>query len=141
VTALLLRDESSGTAWRVWPDADLVPAGSVHETGSYLFELHDAGTDDGEAGLLVDEVLLEGLRPAGRAVARWRWSPGFHAGIVEVELRLPGHAPRRFEVVTDPDLRKLTRDDFDGMVREILEDIPRSRQNPKILGRDDAEVV
>ena len=54
--------------------------------------------------------------------ARWRWSPGFHAGTVEAELRIPGHAPRRFEVITDADSRKLTRDDFDAMVREILED-------------------
>ena len=54
--------------------------------------------------------------------ARWRWSPGFHAGTVEAELRIPGHAPRRFEVITDPDRRKLTRDDFDAMVREILDD-------------------
>jgi hypothetical protein len=43
-------------------------------------------------------------------------------GVVEAELRLPGHAPRRFEVTTDPDRRKLTRDDFDAMVREILDD-------------------
>ena len=35
---------------------------------------------------------------------------------------MPGQTPRRFEVVTDPDRRKLTRDDFDTMVREILDD-------------------
>jgi hypothetical protein len=29
---------------------------------------------------------------------------------------------KRFEIVTDPDRRKLTRDDFDAMVREILSD-------------------
>lgn len=45
-----------------------------------------------------------------------------HAGSVEVALRLPGTGIRRFEITTDPDLRKLTRNDFDAMVREVLED-------------------
>jgi hypothetical protein len=122
VPDLVLRDEASGATWRVWPEAEPVPAGSVHETGSYLFELHDTSPEDADAGLLIDEVVLEGLRPVGGVAARWRWSPGFHAGTVEAELRLPGRPPRRFEIITDPDRRKLTRDDFDGMVREILED-------------------
>ena len=121
MTALMLRDEASGVAWLVWPDAEGVPAGSVHETGSYLFELRGV-PENSDAGLLIDDVMLEGLRPERGAVARWRWSPGFHAGTVEAELRLSGHTPRQFEIVTDPDRRKLTRDDFDGMVREILED-------------------
>ena len=121
MTALLLRDEGSGVAWRVWPEAEGVSPGNVQETGSYLFELHDV-PENSDAGLLIDEVMLEGLRPARGAVARWRWSPGFHAGTVEAELRLPGQSPRRFEIITDPDRRKLTREDFDGMVREILED-------------------
>nr|WP_255557284.1 DUF2357 domain-containing protein [Dyella sp. ASV21] len=54
--------------------------------------------------------------------ARWRWQPGFHAGVVEAVLRVPGIGTHSFEVTTDPDLRKLTRDDFDAMVREVLED-------------------
>ncbi|HEY4808718.1 MAG TPA: DUF2357 domain-containing protein [Roseiarcus sp.] len=122
MTALLLRDEASGAAWRVWPESDAVPPGSVHETGSYFFELHGGTSTDSEASLLIDDLTLEGLRPGRGAVARWRWSPGFHAGTIEAELRLPDRRPRRFEIVTDPDRRKLTRDDFDAMVREILED-------------------
>lgn len=121
MTALLLRDEASGVAWQVWPEAEAVGPGNVQETGSYLFELHDVPANS-NAGLLIDETMLEGLRPTRGAVARWRWSPGFHAGTVEAELRLPGQSPRRFEIVTDPDRRKLTREDYDGMVREILED-------------------
>lgn len=121
MTGLLLRDEKSRVSWRIWPDPEIVPPGRIQETGSYLFELHDApGGDD--AALLIDDIELEGLRPAGSAVARWRWAPGFHAGTAEAELRLAGRAPQRFEVVTDPDRRKLTRDDFDAMVREILDD-------------------
>lgn len=117
---LTLRSEMSGARWRVWPDADDIPAGAVHETGSYLFELteHPAAS---EADLLLDDAPLEALRaPAGSA--RWRWTPGFHAGEAQLELRLPGDGRRQIDLTTDPDVRKLTRADFDVMVREILED-------------------
>jgi PD-(D/E)XK nuclease superfamily/Domain of unknown function (DUF2357) len=119
--ALLMRSEETGTAWRVWPDPEPIAPGSVHETGSYLFELHDS-PDAATADLLIDDVRLEALRATRPDEARWRWTPGFHAGLVEAELRVPGHSPRQFEVTTDPDRRKLTRDDFDVMVREILDD-------------------
>lgn len=119
--ALLIRSEATGTAWQVWPDAEPVAPGAVQETGSYLFELSGAA-EAGAAELLIDDQPLEALRASATAAARWRWQPGFHAGTVEAELRLPGNNPRRFEIVTDPDLRKLTRDDFDAMVREILDD-------------------
>ncbi|BCH27812.1 DUF2357 domain-containing protein [Mesorhizobium sp. L-8-3] len=121
MAALLMRSEKTGEAWRVWPEPETVAPGIVHETGSYLFELHDSGAA-ATAELLIDDLPLEALRTQTPETARWRWSPGFHAGAVEAELRLPGQAPRRFEVVTDPDQRKLTRDDFDAMVREILDD-------------------
>jgi hypothetical protein len=115
-----MRSEETGAAWRVWPDPEPVAAGLVHETGRYLFELRNSA-DAATADLLIDDVRLEALRAAADT-ARWRWSPGFHAGLVEAELRVPGQTPRRFDVVTDPDRRKLTRDDFDAMVREILND-------------------
>lgn len=100
---------------------DTVPAGAVREGASYLFELRDS--DDAlAADLLIDDAPVEALRSREPRSARWRWMPGFHAGLVEVVLRLPGVGTRRFEVTTDPDLRKLTRDDFDAMVREVLED-------------------
>jgi hypothetical protein len=116
-----MHSEGTGAAWRVWPDPEVVTPGSVHGGGSYLFEL-TGSPDAATADLLIDDVKLEALRAAAPDAARWRWSPGFHAGLVEVELRLLGQAPRRFEVTTDPDRRKLTRDDFDTMVREILDD-------------------
>ena len=118
---LILRDEAATASWQVWPVAETVPAGAVQETRSYLFELYDAA-DGADATLLIDDTELEGLRPRNGAVARWRWSPGFNAGTVEAELRIAGRAAQRFEIITDPDLRKLTRDDFDAMVREILDD-------------------
>jgi len=119
--ALLIRSERTGATWQVWPEPEAMGSGSVQETGSYLFELRDA-PDAGAAELLIDDRPLEALRAAASDTARWRWSPGFHAGTVEAELRLPSCNPRRFEVITDPDLRKLTREDFDCMVREILDD-------------------
>jgi hypothetical protein len=121
MSALTIRSERTGDGWRVWPDAEPVPPGAVQETGSYLFELRDA-PEAGTAELVIDDYPLEALRPPTHDAALWRWSPGFHAGTVEAELRLQGINPRRFEIVTDPDLRKLTREDFSDMVREILED-------------------
>lgn len=100
---------------------DAVPAGAVREGASYLFELRD--NDEAlSADLLIDDAPVEALRSRDQRVARWRWQPGFHAGMVEAVLRVPGVGTRRFEITTDPDLRKLTRDDFDAMVREVLED-------------------
>jgi hypothetical protein len=121
VTALYIQAESGGPAWQVWPMPDAVPPGAVREGTSYLFELRDS--DDAlAADLLIDDAPVEALRSREPRKARWRWQPGFHAGMVEAVLRVPGLGTRRFEVTTDPDLRKLTRDDFDAMVREVLED-------------------
>ena len=121
MAALFIQAESGGPAWQVWPVPDAVPPGTVREGASYLFELRDS--DDAlAADLLIDDVPAEALRSRQPRVARWRWQPGFHAGVVEAVLRVPGTGTRRFEITTDPDLRKLTRDDFDAMVREVLED-------------------
>jgi hypothetical protein len=114
-------DEATGAEWPVWPEPEPVAPGTVHETGWYRFEL-SGDADAAAADLLIDDIPLEALRSREPGTARWRWSPGFHAGTVDAELRLPGRMPRRFEVVTDPDRRKLTRADFDCMVREILDD-------------------
>ena len=121
MTALVMVSESTGAAWRVWPDPEAVASGVIHEAGSYLFELR--GTADAAgADLVIDDTPLEALRAPVADAARWRWSPGFHAGLVEAELRIPGNAPRRFEIITDPDRRKLARAEFDVMVQEILAD-------------------
>lgn len=121
MVVLSIRNESTGRQWRVWPDPEPIPVGAVRETGSYLFELRNAD-EAASADLLIDDTPLEALRVTDSEASRWRWLPGFHAGTIEVELRIPSSGTKRFEVVTDPDLRKLTRGDFDGMVREILED-------------------
>lgn len=107
-------------AIRVWPDPEEAPAGLIQETQEHLFVLR--GADGGaQAELFIDEVPLEALRAPRPDEAVWRWSPGFHAGAVECRLKLPASA-HNFIVVTDPAERKLTREAFDLMVREILED-------------------
>ncbi|MFP8832865.1 DUF2357 domain-containing protein [Hydrogenophaga sp. XSHU_21] len=121
MTALYIRAESGGPEWKVWPVPDAVPPGAVREGVPYIFELRDS--DDAlAADLLIDDAPVEALRSREPRNARWRWQPGFHAGIVEALLSAPRIGTRRFEITTDPDLRKLTRDDFDTMVREVLED-------------------
>ncbi len=121
MAALYIRRESGGQAWQVWPVQEAIPAGEVREAVSYLFELQDS--DDAlNADLLIDDVSVEALRSRQPRMALWRWTPGFHAGVAEAVLRIPGTGTRRFDITTDPDLRKLTRNDFDAMVREVLED-------------------
>lgn len=113
-------DRDSSCALRVWPDPEEAPPGLIQETREHLFVLTGAA-EAGRADLMIDEAPLEALRASRSDEALWRWSPGFHAGAVECRLKLPGEA-YEFTVVTDPAERKLTRDAFDLMVREILED-------------------
>lgn len=105
----------------VWPKPEQIPPGAIRESASYLFVLrgcHQAQAVD----LLIDDVAVEALRAREAGTALWRWTPGFHAGVIEATLRIPGAGTHRLEITTDPDIRKLTRDDFDLMVREVLED-------------------
>lgn len=121
MAALFIQPEGSKEEWQVWPEPEVIPAGAIKEAASYLFELRNS--DEAlSADLLIDDVSAEALRSRQTNVARWRWTPGFHAGMVDVVLRTPRMGTRRFEITTDPDLRKLTRSDFDAMVRELLED-------------------
>jgi hypothetical protein len=121
VAALSIRSESSGTSWQVWPDQESIPPGAVREGAAYLFVLEECDRAS-DADLLIDDVPMEALRSRLSDTALWRWNPGFHAGVVEVQLCIPGRGPHKFELVTDPDICKLTREDFNVMVREVLED-------------------
>jgi hypothetical protein len=121
MTSLHIQSEGGGQSWQVWPARDNIPPGCIREASSYFFELRDSDQAP-EADLLIDDVPAEALRSKRADRARWRWTPGFHAGAVQIALKLPGSGTQRFEITTDPDLRKLTRGDFDAMVREVLED-------------------
>lgn len=109
-----------GRGWRVWPQAEVIPSGAIAEAAEHLFELTGEASA-ADADLFVDDVPLEALRTREPNLARWRWTPGFHAGTADCRLRLAGRT-HRFELMLDPAERKLTRDAFDTMVREILED-------------------
>ena len=121
MAALYIRREGDRQSWQVWPAQDAIAAGAIRESASYLFELLECDNAL-TADLLIDDVPVEALRSRQPGTALWRWTPGFHAGVVQAVLRIPGTGLHRFEITTDPDIRKLTRDDFDAMVREILED-------------------
>lgn len=120
-TALhLWPDRDPTRAVCVWPIPDAVPPGLIQEAREHLFVL-TGGVDGDEPDLFIDDVALEALRAKPPARAVWQWLPGFHAGQVEGRLRLPS-GDQTFHFTTDPTTRKLTRDAFDTMVREVLED-------------------
>ena len=75
-------------AVRVWPEPDDVAPGLIQEAQEHLFVLTGA-PGGAQADLSIDELSLEALRAPGPDEARWRWSPGFHAGAVECRLKLP----------------------------------------------------
>lgn len=121
MSEMYIQAEGSKDFWKVWPIPEIIPAGLIREGSSYLFELR--GCENASiADLFIDDIPIEALRSRQSETARWRWQPGFHAGLVEAMLHIPDIGYHRFEITTDPDLRKLTRNDFDTMVREILQD-------------------
>lgn len=106
----------------VWPNrVETLPNGLIQETRSYIFEA--IGVDDASVvDLYIDEEKLEALRPPNPSTALWRWSTGFYAGQVSIVIQLGPGNKHSFDLITDPDIHKLSRSDFDLMVREILED-------------------
>src|SRR5579884_2667445 len=115
------RGTSPDGAVRLWPEQTALGKGVVQEAKDYFIELRGVASPD-VANLFIDEWPVEALRSPSKDVARWRWSPGFYAGRIEVGLDLGDGSRHDFSVIIDPNLAKLTRDDFDTMVREILED-------------------
>lgn len=115
------RGASPEGAVRLWPDQTAVGAGVIQEAKDYFIELRGI-LDPDKVDLFIDDWPVEALRSPSKGIARWRWSPGFYAGRIEVSIDLGDGTRHESSVVIDPDLDKLTRDDFDTMVREILED-------------------
>lgn len=107
--------------YRVWPNPDDIPPGIVKEAQDYVFELRDI-EDPLHVDLFVDDSKLEALRPRNTTTAVWLWSPGFHAGSVECSLVGPENRRVNFEVTTDTDLRKLSREEYNLLLEEILQD-------------------
>lgn len=109
-----------GTRYEVWPRSN-VPSGFVQEARDFIIELVDCDAAE-TAELLFDDVPIEALRSRTPRSARWRWNPGFYAGRASFAIKGIAAGDVKVELVTDPDLAKLTREDFDAMVRDILSD-------------------
>lgn len=107
--------------WKLWPKCEHIPAGAIRENQSYTFELTGISDPD-VCELTISDQRLEPLRSIGGTTARWRWVQGFHAGTAEAELSTSKSQRHAIELIFDADQRKLTRSDFDTMVREILDD-------------------
>lgn len=97
-----------------------MPAGFISEAREYVIEVRGDKVDD--LDLSIDETPLLALRSPTDSVARWLWSPGFYAGIIELRFSRNGKVIWSNQVTLDPDVAKLTRNEFDQMVREILAD-------------------
>lgn len=107
---------------KVWsPTSGVTNSAAIQENKDYIFELENCPTPD-QTDLYIDDIALEALFTKRVDTMRWRWSPGFYAGSVEFQLVISPVQKYRFELITDPDLRKLSRERFDKMVEEILED-------------------
>lgn len=117
---ILYRCDDTLNRLELWPNSE-VEEGTVQENGQYIIELTGIERPD-ETELFIDEARAEALRSRESSTARWMWDVGFYAG--EINLRIDFCDGRRVElgIITDPDLRKLTRDDFYQMVRDILAD-------------------
>ena len=108
--------------YQLWPAADDLPAGTIREKSKYVFELRNVNNPLA-AELTIEREEVEPLRPPeDLSAARWGWEPGFHAGSVDIHIDFGNGREVSTRVVTDPDLRKLTRDQFNRMVHDILDD-------------------
>jgi hypothetical protein len=115
------RGQPSSAAIRIWPALDAPMIGLIQEAHDYIYELRGVA-DPIQFDLDLDGDVLEALRPVNDSTAQWRWSPGFYAGSVELTIIGPGQSRTRCDITTDPDLKKVSRTDFDEMLREIMLD-------------------
>jgi len=109
-------------AVKVWPGQAEMPVGFVQEGREYIFELR-AIERPLDAELTVEREETEALRPPPELnAARWSWEPGFHAGSINIHIDLGEGRQISTRIITDPDVEKMTRADFDQMIHDILED-------------------
>ena len=106
----------------LWPTVGNSAAGVIQEARDYVLELRGVNNPD-QVDLFIDDWRIEALRSPSPETARWRWSPGFYAGRIELRLSFgPGSVPVETSIVTDPDRDKLTRENFELLIRDVLED-------------------
>src|SRR5579884_190273 len=106
----------------IWPGDCVCKPGTIEENRTYIFELRNP-PDPLKAQLFIDDLRLKRDILDTPVRVQWEWNIEFHAGEVEILIQLdqPRNAIRKV-LVTDPDRRKLTRDQFDTMIRQILND-------------------
>lgn len=106
----------------IWPGECICEPGTLEESRTYIFELRNP-PDPLKAHLFIDDQKLKRDILDTPLRVQWEWNVEFHAGEVEVVIQLehPWNAIRKV-LVTDPDKRKLTREQFDIMIRQILDD-------------------
>lgn len=107
-------------AAQIWPSSGPLPQGFLCENREFIFELRGV-TEPDSIDLFIDDLPATPLR-CGPGTARWSWFPGFYAGSIEVRLERTRIPFLQTNLTIDPDKAKLTREDFDLMVTQILED-------------------
>lgn len=121
-TLIIYPSLNQGQAVAIWPLTSGNPAaGLIQENIRYCFELSDIADPD-NAQLYIDDLPLEALRSPNRTTARWAWTPEFYAGQIRLRISYPPAHQAEMDLMVDPDVAKLTRNEFDSMVRDILED-------------------
>ncbi|OBZ07564.1 hypothetical protein A8L34_25875 [Bacillus sp. FJAT-27264] len=105
---------------RIWPEESTVIQVSLHENKRYYFELRNP-PDVYAAQIYIEGIRLKKDIPSP-TIVQWEWQIGFNAGIVEFELHLEKFNKYPFSLEVDPELKKLTKTDFDQMIRDILDD-------------------
>lgn len=107
--------------FRLLPVVEHIPPGVITENSEVTFHLRGKSLDIFSTNLRVDGLELDRVALASDHLM-WRWHIGFHAGLVEVDLRIPGRRAHVAEIVTDPVVAKMSRSDFTTMIGDILAD-------------------
>lgn len=114
---ILIRLSGESKTYELYPVAR-IPEGFFREQGKYEFAV-----EIGEAirssvvELAVNDVLCDRRLSCGEAV--FVYEPKFYAGDIRIALLVNGRVQSTFETVVDPNLSKLTRDEYASMVSEV----------------------
>lgn len=121
-TLFVYRQGNDSQAVAIWPPSgQTLPHGLIEEAKDYCFELREVDDPD-SADLYIDDQPLQALRNPNENTAKWSWSPKFYAGQIRIRLYETSSGNVDVDLVVDADQAKLTRDEFDTMLRDILED-------------------
>lgn len=113
--------DNSDPPLQIFPPKKSPPSNYLRENKSYFFELRDV-EDPGSYEMFIDDKSVLAVRSVEKSTAKWIWDAGFYAGIIEIKINkgiLPFIEAR---LTFDPDKEKLTRNNFNLMIGQILED-------------------